>query len=285
MIALGLLFLLFAECSEGIDRMKELSVREMQQRQLAILDYIHDFCLTEGLEYILIGGALLGAVRNGKMIPWDDDIDIFMSRSDYRCFLEKFQDSDRYKLLDSSRVPEYYYPFAKVCDCGTKMSEDVSELGMRPLSCLGVGVDVFPIDDYPENRCAAFFTTLKQRVLQGLCYKDFRYESPTRVSLPTRIALQACKAIMGLKGKHVNEYIRKMDQLWGGVKQGAQVIDTWTYQCYSRDALYPLGTITLEGKSYHAPGNYDKFLTECYGADYMTPRNTQPGGHGVAYEL
>ena len=265
--------------------MKELTVREMQQRQLAILDYIHVFCEAEGLSYILIGGALLGAVRNGKMIPWDDDIDIFMPREDYRRFIEEFKDGDKFRLLDSSRVPEYYYPFAKVCDRRTKMSEDVSDLGMRPLECLGVGVDVFPLDNFPDNGFAASSHVLKQRILQGLCYKDFRYSSPNKISFPVRMALQVGKALMGLQGKCVHEYIYKMDQLWGNIKQGTCVIDTWTYQTYSRDALFPLGTIKLEGKIYYAPGNYDKFLTECYGADYMTPRNTQPGGHGVAYEL
>ena len=85
--------------------MKALSIGDMQQRQLAILDAIDLFCKEHNLTYILIGGALLGAVREGKMIPWDDDIDIFMPRKDYRQFLKLFKDDNRFRLLDSSPLP------------------------------------------------------------------------------------------------------------------------------------------------------------------------------------
>lgn len=266
--------------------MKALSIGDMQQRQLAILDAIDLFCNEHNLTYILIGGALLGAVREGKMIPWDDDIDIFMPRKDYRQFLRLFEDDDSFRLLDSSRVREYYYPFAKVCDAHTVMEENVDALGLRPLSCLGVGVDVFPLDYYPtQTKLSGSLRVLKQRALQGLCYRDFRYSKPSSVGFPVTAALSAYKLLAGLKGDCVNDYILAMDRLWGDCCSSDKVIDTWTYQVYSADGLLPTSQIVLEGKAYSAPCNCDKFLTECYGPDYMTPRNTQPDGHGVAYEL
>lgn len=265
--------------------MKELSIREMQERQLAILDDISEFCQENHITYILIGGALLGAVREGKLIPWDDDIDLFMPRKDYRRFVSEFKDSERLRLLDSSRVDEYYYPFAKVCDRSTKMNENVDGLGMKPLDCLGVGIDVFPIDDYPDNKAKAIWCVFNQRALQGLSYKDFRYNDPKTIGAPMRFALSCYKKLKSLKSKRPNDYFDAMDSLWSEDPGSEKVIDTWMYQVFSRDGLFPLGSIELEGKTYAAPGNCSKFLTECYGDDYMIPKNTQPDGHGSAYLL
>ena len=265
--------------------MRELSVREIQERQLVILDDIAAFCEKQHIRYLLIGGALLGAVRSGSLLPWDDDIDLFMPRSDYEEFLRKYPDTDQFRLLSSERVEQYYYPFAKVCDRATVFKENVGPEGMRMLDCLGVGVDVFPVDYLPKSRLVGRAKVLQQRALQALCYKDFRYCNPERLSVPLRAVLDVYKGFKGLKGRCVNEYIAAMSVLWGGTVEGEQIIDTWTYQVYSAEALFPGGSIILEGKEYAAPGNTDVFLTECYGSDYMTPKIASPDGHGVAFAL
>lgn len=265
--------------------MKALSIRDMQERQLLILDHISHFCCERDIKYILIGGALLGAVRTGSLISWDDDIDLFMFRDDYRRFVAEYEDDEQYRLLESSRVTEYYYPFAKVCDRRTVMEENVGCIGMRSLDCLGVGVDIFPIDYLPSNKLKAFWLILQQRALQGLCYRDFRYSDPKRVPLYMRVVLSCFKKMKKLEGSCVGEYVDAMDKLWVDGVKSCCMIDTWTYQRYSTDGLLPLGVVELEGRRYVAPGNCKKFLTECYGSDYMTPRNTQPDGHGVAYLL
>ena len=265
--------------------MKGLSIRELQERQLVILDGIVGFCQKNHIAYILIGGALLGAVREGKLIPWDDDIDLFMPRKDYERFVSKFEDSEKFRLVDSSRVEEYYYPFAKVCDAATKSSENVDDIGMKPLDCLGVGVDVFPIDDYPDNDAKGFWLVSNQRALQGLCYMDFRFKNPKAIGAPMRLALKCYRGLRGLAPDRPSGYIDVMGSLWSDDPGSKRVIDTWTYQTFSRDTLFPASSVELEGKTYAAPGNLDEFLTVCYGDDYMVPRNTQPDGHCTAYLL
>lgn len=56
---------------------------EQQQRLLDILEWFHSFCVENGLRYYMIAGTLLGAIRHGGFIPWDDDIDVGMPRRDY----------------------------------------------------------------------------------------------------------------------------------------------------------------------------------------------------------
>ena len=67
--------------------MKE-HLRECQLKQLGILEVIDGICRKHGIDYWLEGGTLLGAVRHGGFIPWDDDIDIAMKQADLRRFCQ-----------------------------------------------------------------------------------------------------------------------------------------------------------------------------------------------------
>ena len=89
--------------------MKELSLREIQLSSLYILKAIADICEKHGIEYSLAYGTLLGAVRHKGFIPWDDDIDIMMSRPNYNrfvsFFIEKQNDYMPLKLVNMETEP------------------------------------------------------------------------------------------------------------------------------------------------------------------------------------
>ena len=65
----------------GID-----TVRDVQKKILEIMKYIDSVCRKNGIEYYIMGGTALGAVRHGGFIPWDDDLDIFMTPCEYKKF-------------------------------------------------------------------------------------------------------------------------------------------------------------------------------------------------------
>lgn len=65
-------------------------IKELQNCILNIAKYIHVFCEENGIQYCIMGGTALGAVRHGGFIPWDDDIDIFMTPNEYVKFREAF---------------------------------------------------------------------------------------------------------------------------------------------------------------------------------------------------
>ena len=124
--------------------MKEIGIEELKQIQLDILLDVHAFCMDNGIEYILTGGTGIGAIRHKGYIPWDDDIDIAMTRPNYDKFLQSF--NGYYKHLEVY-APEldwnYYAPYANVCDVRTIVDEPL--IGHNGYQ-IGIKIDVFPID-------------------------------------------------------------------------------------------------------------------------------------------
>ena len=128
---------------------KEISHDELKELQMKILDHIDDFCTKYQIRYSLSSGTLLGAVRHGGYIPWDDDIDIMMLREDYEKFTNCYKNEssvEYYQLLDHHVKSDYSCLFMKIHDTRTLVNEDWQ------LPELGIYVDIFPIDKIPCNQ-------------------------------------------------------------------------------------------------------------------------------------
>lgn len=119
-------------------------MNRMQEKLLDILAWFHELCEKNNLRYYIIGGTLLGAVRHGGFIPWDDDIDVGMPRSDYDRLKELFDLKKQGKYViefPSESNREYPYLFAKVFDTTTTLIEKTRYKVKR-----GVYLDIFPLD-------------------------------------------------------------------------------------------------------------------------------------------
>ena len=128
--------------------MREVTREEIKKIQLDELDYIVNICNENNIDYFLTCGTLLGAVKYNGFIPWDDDIDIGLKRTDYLrllSILEKENNSD-YRVLSIYNTSDYYYPFAKLVYTKTKVIE-----ACREIKDLGVYIDIFPYDYYNED--------------------------------------------------------------------------------------------------------------------------------------
>lgn len=75
---------------ESLGNEREIQLEEMKQIELHILGILDEYCTDRGLRYCLTYGTLIGAMRHKGFIPWDDDIDVIMPRSDYEKLLSGF---------------------------------------------------------------------------------------------------------------------------------------------------------------------------------------------------
>ncbi|NLZ20330.1 MAG: LicD family protein [Bacteroidales bacterium] len=126
---------------------RPLSIGEIRQIQLGLLDRIDEFCTREGIAYSLSGGTMLGAVRHGGFIPWDDDIDLMMPRPDYDRFIRLFPGRYPNTLLENYYTdPDYPCAFTKVSDPRTVLVARNNRLNR-----FGVYVDIFSVEGTPED--------------------------------------------------------------------------------------------------------------------------------------
>lgn len=130
---------------------KALQLSKIHSLQIKIALEIKRICEKNGLPYFIIAGTLLGAVRHGGFIPWDDDMDFGLLREDYEKFIEacKTDLSDEFFLHTWDTDPEYPFSYAKIRLNGTYMAEEFSK--GTSLKNNGIFVDLFPFDNVPDD--------------------------------------------------------------------------------------------------------------------------------------
>lgn len=129
----------------------KMELRQVQLMQLELMSQIHNVCNAERIKYYLLAGSLLGAVRHGGFIPWDDDIDIGMPRKDYEKFKEVFSkhfDDKRYFLQYSKTDKSFVPALMRLCIRGTIV--DI-EYERRLNNCKNTYIDIFPLDNVPKD--------------------------------------------------------------------------------------------------------------------------------------
>ena len=127
--------------------MQEMTLKDIQDMSLYIMKHIHDFCVSNNIKYSLGYGTMIGAVRHNGFIPWDDDLDIIMTRPEYNRFIELYQDSDEFRLLTPERNNSLK-TYARVCEI--KRTKAVVELPWFE-GDNGLWIDIFPIDGVDED--------------------------------------------------------------------------------------------------------------------------------------
>lgn len=117
----------------------------LQSNMLSVLQYFISFCHERNLTYWISSGTLLGAIRHGGFIPWDDDIDVAMPIDDFNTFLAlRHEMQPNYKVQCRDSDPDYPFIFAKLCDTNLPL---YSKYRKAPL---GAHIDIFPL--YPAKK-------------------------------------------------------------------------------------------------------------------------------------
>lgn len=131
--------------------MEDQNVRKVQDKILYTMKYIDKLCRENGIEYYIMGGTALGAIRHGGFIPWDDDLDIFMTPDEYAKFKKVFeaQNSEQFVLQEWRTTPNYL-EYAKVRLNGTTFIE--KHFMDRPKMHHGIYVDIMILHKVPDKK-------------------------------------------------------------------------------------------------------------------------------------
>lgn len=153
-------------------------IRDLQMRGIPLLDEVDRVCREHGLRYYIIAGTLLGAVRHKGYIPWDDDIDIALMRDDYDKLVKHSDEWFRkpYSIMVHTRDPKYPKFFGKLEDRSTTLVESFY-LGYAG----GVYMDIFPLDDVPDNKLLRNLHFYNFNILRRMLY--IAYKSPYKHGL------------------------------------------------------------------------------------------------------
>ena len=141
--------------NKEVNMNKEIDLRTLQLLEYDILKKFADFCDAHGLQYSLIGGTLLGAVRHGGFIPWDDDIDVCMPRKDYDLFLELTKNkkiSEELNVVAGDCCDDFSLPFAKITNSNATIIEDSQTHESQGSE---LWIDVMPVDGVGNDYNAA----------------------------------------------------------------------------------------------------------------------------------
>ena len=234
-------------------------IEACQAISLHLLERFSETCRSHGWVFHLGGGTLLGAIRNGRFIPWDDDIDITMPRADYeRMRAEASADP----LLFGSDV---------IFDDSHSDSQ-IGHLNYLP-SQVDIGhvrLDVLVMDTIPDGPARRW---LVERLSWAARIALANAEAPATDDVRVRALAAATRAVGAARMRAVYDGL-----LHYGRKHG----DGTTWNCLNgsrpmgraRPSAWYRGTrtATFEGREYPVPDGAEAVLAMVYGPDYMTPK-------------
>lgn len=240
----------------GADKIPPAS-GELRQWQLELLDLMKDFdkvCRENGVQYWLDFGTLLGAIRHKGFIPWDDDIDTSMMKSDLDKLLPIL--SDYYKDTD-------FLVRKRAITCNN------FQIRIRHKK-YNLGIDIFPVYEYPENNLTKELEkTITEKIIYTRDILDKKYSgkklSQQKISEAEQDIIKLQNQIILPQDKLIPEHPILFHGIDFPYEEG--------YYVMPNDMIFPLKKCTFEGMEFYIPNKSEEYLLRLWKNWKHIPQN------------
>ena len=255
-------------------------LRRLQCIELELLVEADRICKKCGIHYSIIAGTLLGAVRHGGFIPWDDDADIAMLRSEYEKFrraCETELDTSRFYFQDHTNTPGYRWGYGKLRRKETTFLREYQE--HMPYE-QGVFIDIFPLDNVPANPVA-------RRLHSAHCYliRKFLWSEVGKVADKSPWKRVLFRFMSMIPRETVFRHYEKFYQQ--GNLHPSRWVRIITFPAPTKDEGYlrawyeKSAPVVFEGETFQGIADYDSYLSFKFGNYHELPPEDQRKVHPV----
>ena len=256
-----------------------MELRELQIFQTNMLEDVANLCERHHIRYTIYCGTLLGAVRHGGFIPWDDDIDIAMPLKDYRRFLRiaKRELRDKYFVQNFMTDPRVCILWTQLRANGTtEMWRDMADWKRH----WGIAIDIYPFLGVAEEKKAFIRQKEAIRWAKVFLVKDYgRFTSGSfvgwqrvinRIPLRIRVIIAACLMRYASRDPEKSKWVCTID---AAPFEAKYKWEEWQEMTWGQ----------FEDLKLRMPARYDDLLRRMYGDYWVLPPEDKRKGHGVEF--
>lgn len=242
-------------------------LRQLQLIQLEMLEEVDRICKKCNIKYNIIAGTLLGAIRHGGYIPWDDDADVALFRPEY----EKFRiacktelDKTKFVFQDHRNTKGYRWGYGKLRRKGTLFLREHQE---HMPYMQGIFIDIFPLDGVPDN-----YILRSIKNFECFCVRKILWSKVGKIAEKNFWRRKAYKLLDKIPKRYVFRYYHIMIHR-GNEKKTRMVrilmfpTPNNEYGYYRNWYEFSVDTV-FEGKVFQGIKDYDSYLSFKFG-DYM----------------
>lgn len=247
-------------------------LRNHQLQMVEILKYVDEVCKQNDIDYWLSSGTCLGAVRHGGFIPWDDDLDIEMTRENFLRFQSVFKETDKYVL--QTRYNDKFFPsgFAKVRIKGTEVYDSLYRYS-------GIFVDVFCLEVI--NKYSAKIFNYGYRILAHHLYESLKRNRENSLVF---YILSCIFTVYKKTFYFLTEIDRTLNLKNSDIKEYRHTYGTgWVNNTRDLSQIMPLNHISFEGFIFPIPHDPDSYLRQMYGDWENLPAENQMVHNHIHY--
>ena len=256
----------------------ETDLRKVQKLLTLILAELDRVCRQIGVSYAVYGGTAIGAIRHGGFIPWDDDIDVMMTRADYERFLAEAPAllDERFRLDNTRTRDDFCFMFTKMVMPGTLL---IPEADKNATYRMPFFLDILPLDEIPADdkafqemsraswlwgRLLFLQGTARPHLINTPAWKKALIFSATTLA---HLGLKAVRATPASLQARWERAVRRYEGTGTGVYADFTMRDPQNW-IVREEEFFPTRDVPFEDITVMIQNEYDALLRRGYG-DYM----------------